>query len=269
MQTTVADNLTPAIAGMPAGQPERVSTYLDSAQAQAKVVDIAITEQDSTAYSFLVGGVPINFTSDASGTKAEIRDGLLAALAAAAAAYPNSGPAKVAGSASGDDVRITELLPQDGEVPVSESDSNLALSSVTAHAQQEPLRPGIVVVEPASGGSAALGTTPQCRLPRGTGKVPVGVTLHKHRGKALSALDADAVYDPGEPVDVHWGPTIVQVEDAVIQGAVPYFRHTASGLNTVLGKVRSDDDSSTADALTGWRFKTGASAGGLAIIEPR
>lgn len=269
MQTTVQDELTASIPGMPHGVLERAKTYVNSRNLAAKVVDFEITVQNSTAYTFLVGGVPITYTSDGSATVAEIRDGLIAAHAAAALAYPNSGPAKTSAAASGDDVRITELSPAEGEVPVSDSDANLAISVVTPHAEEEAMVPGRVVVEADSGGSTALGTTPQARLPRGTGKIPVGVVMHSHRGTQVSAINADAVYDPDQPFPVYWGPIVVDTEDAVAQGGQVYFRHTASGANTSLGKCRSDGDSSTADALTGWRYKTGTSGAGLAIIEPR
>lgn len=71
-----------------------------------------------------------------------------------------------------------------------------------------------------------------------------------------------------EPVNVlEQGEVYVLVEDAVSAGGAAYFRHTANGGNTELGRFRSDADSSNADLLPNAHFKTSADAGGIAVLK--
>ena len=242
-----------AIPGARYGFDHQIETYVNNADDVAKVVDVAITVANSTAYALTVDGVPIGYTSDASATAGEIRDGLIAAIQANAFAN-----AKVTAAASGNDVRITERDPSKGEVALAESDANLALATVTAHAQKEPMAPGI-----------ALEQGPGDR----DGRLPVsggtfrGVTLLSH-ANGDSELSGDDLFEPRSLVPVlRQGEVWVKVEENVTPASVPHYRHTASGANTQRGAFRASTDGGKATSLAGKaEFRSSASAGGLARL---
>lgn len=61
----------------------------------------------------------------------------------------------------------------------------------------------------------------------------------------------------------------VLTEGAVTEEGSVFARHTASGGNTVLGKVRADADSATAAQVPNAKFVTSTTAAGYAIVEVR
>jgi len=64
----------------------------------------------------------------------------------------------------------------------------------------------------------------------------------------------------------NFGTIIVKTEVAVVKDEPVFFRHTASGGNTVIGAFRNDADTATADVITGARFNASAGAGELVEI---
>lgn len=245
-------------AGVPYGTGYRSHTRINNALAVAAVTDVVITAADTTDYTLKIAGITITVTSDGSATAAEIRDLLIAAIEDDA--YAN---ALVTAVASGSNVRITErdaAYP----APVTESDTNLALTVVTAHSDAEPMPAGIAI---------AAGTGDQDgRLVRGSSAVPRGVVIHQHQ--AISDDDngatSDNLYRVNSLVPVmDDGEIWVEVEEAVTPASAVYVRHTASGDNTQLGAFRASSDSSTAAAWTSAAYKSSADAGELARLKVR
>ena len=215
--------------------------------------------QNNTGYQYEVDGVPITFTSDADATAAEIRDGLIAAHDAAALANPNGGAGKTSATASGNDVRITELAPEDGEVNVTESDANLSLSTVTAHSDEEPLDAGTPVVQGSGDGSLAL--------PSSASDILLGLVEHRHTGRELETFDTEAQYDALSQIPVGYrGGYVVEVEEAVTPSDDVFVRFAAGAGGTKIGAFRTDADTATAFQVTNARWRTSAGAGEKAVL---
>ena len=75
-----------------------------------------------------------------------------------------------------------------------------------------------------------------------------------------------ATYQIGDALDAVSGKVWVAVEEAVSAMDPVYVRY-ATGSGTQKGAFRKSADSSTAAALTGGRYLTSASAGGMALAE--
>lgn len=104
-------------------------------------------------------------------------------------------------------------------------------------------------------------------LPSGGAGIPLGILVHSHSEAALADTDG-VVYGANRVASVmRQGEIFVEVEDAVTAGGSVFYRHTANGPLTQLGAIRSDADTANAAQLAGARFKSSASAGGLAIVE--
>jgi hypothetical protein len=136
-----------------------------------------------------------------------------------------------------------------------------------------PNRPGIVdsKVVNMSGGIpfgvfVARDSDNKAKLPAAAGAVTT-------TGIGISFCDLTKEYDStgyatGDEIPVvRKGYVLCQVEDAVTEEGAVFARITASGGNTQLGKLRSDADSGNATAVPNARFRSTASAGGLAVVE--
>lgn len=244
-------------------QAELADGINDSANA-AQVVDVSIdTVANTTEYQFELDGVPIAFTSDAAATDAEIQAGLIAAVAAAALAFgPNSAPARVTATAVGTDtVRITETNPELGQISVTETDANLSLATVTAHAEDEPLNGGQLVV-------AGAGGDRSIRLPSTGTDVVLGITVNQAEGADLDDPSTAHLYPALSQVPyLRKGRVVVEVEETVTRGDPVYARFTAGAGGTVRGAFRNDDDGGTALLVPNTRFDRGGTAGSRAVVD--
>jgi hypothetical protein len=89
----------------------------------------------------------------------------------------------------------------------------------------------------------------------------------------MNLIDANgsngaAPYYTGEAVSMLTkGRIYVLVEDAITSDSDVYLRFAPSGLNTQVGRFRSDDDSGTAVLIPGAVWRVGASSGELAVLE--
>lgn len=63
------------------------------------------------------------------------------------------------------------------------------------------------------------------------------------------------------------GRVFVQVEDAILAGGNVFVRFTAGAGGTQLGAFRSDADTATATLIKGLKYRKGADAGGLAVVD--
>lgn len=111
----------------------------------------------------------------------------------------------------------------------------------------------------------------QCKLPTSSGEVAKGLGIAPSRindSRFPSGGSAGVTYQISDTVGaISRGKVWVTVEDAVTAGSQAYARHTANGGNTQRGAFRSDADSSNAAAVTGCRFLTSTSGGGLALVD--
>lgn len=248
-------------AGQPVGTPDynRIKSMHNRRGNVAGVYTLTITQADSHAYTFTVNGVPIIYTSPASGsTEASIAAGLAASLAA----NQYADPLLSAHFSSPADLVLTERDPSLGAVAVAESDADLALATTTAHSAEEDIIAGRAVVRD-------TGADRSCRMPA-TGAVDFeGVAVFQQFPQFDDRLGAasEAKYPSGQEVPVlHAGVVLVEVEEAVAPGDAVYFRQTANGALTRLGLFRNDVDGGNCTLITGARFRTSASAGNLAEL---
>jgi hypothetical protein len=110
----------------------------------------------------------------------------------------------------------------------------------------------------------------QVRLPVAAGDItPLGVGfVHRDPTKGGTGAPQTVLYANGDPVTImRKGYIWVIVENAVTAERPVFARHTASGANTQLGKVRADGDTGTADQVPSARFVTSTTGAGLAIVE--
>lgn len=258
--TAIPQTPIAAFAGMLAGNGHgyQADSKVNGQGNTAKVIDWTITAANSTAYTISIGGIAITYTSDGSATTAEIRDGLIAAIRANA--FTNN--LVIAESGGAAVLRVTERFPADGEVAISDADANLSLATTVAHANGEPMPAGIAVTR----GTADN----ECRNMVDASSVVIGVTMFDHSYSQPLTIGAtgEALFPPDSVIGIlRDGEIWVRVEEAVTPASDVYVRHTASGANTQIGAFRATTDSSTAVALTSARFKSSASAGGLARLS--
>lgn len=120
---------------------------------------------------------------------------------------------------------------------------------------------------------SGLGADNIARLPIAggevTGKVALGVALldQATENVLVSSGQTEVGYSPQSTMSIlRRGRVYVKVEDAVLAGGNVYVRHVA-GAGEQLGAFRSDADGGDADVLPYSRYKSGAGAEGLAILE--
>lgn len=110
----------------------------------------------------------------------------------------------------------------------------------------------------------------QCKLPTSSGDCAKGLGF----APALAASDdafpaggtADFVYQIGDTVEAVIGQGYVVVEEAVSAQDAVYVRYDTGAGGSQKGAFRKSADTSTAAAVTGARYLTSASAGGLALV---
>lgn len=231
-------------------------TYVNDTGFARKVVDVTITAANSTAYAFTVDGISVTYTSDASATTQEIRDGLIANARDNILLEPVASFQPVAAAV----VRVT-IKTAGVDTAVAESDANLALTVVQAATAQQPIGFGLAVVKRTGSDS----TDRSCMLPSATGQALLGIA--ERAPQLTNPVSPDDKIAPLSAMSVgHHGTYFVRVETAVAPEEDAYFRHTASGANTTLGAWRNDDDGGNADQAVGCKFKTSAPAGGIAEL---
>lgn len=265
VQTAYSRFAPQAYAGLLAGVKHYVSTYKNPGSRDVQT--IAITAQNTTAYTVTVRGVTISYTSDGSATQAEINAGLEAA--ALASPFFNALATLVEGSSAAQLVLSARDPSVDLQAAVS---SDLALTVVSAPGKELPFGRFVAVgaqsTEPAGG--------VYCKELE-SGAVIAGVTVHTHAvdmkdyERPLSTATTGGFdssgYMPGDTVNVaRQGLIWVEAEEALTPGAPVYARFT-SGSNAVIGRIRTDADSASAALVPGARVSEYNSTLGLALVE--
>lgn len=258
--TAISQYPNKAFAGMCVGIDDAhdIESYINNAGIAAGVYDLVFTAVNTHTYTATIYGVPVSYLSDGSATLAEIRDGILAAIAAAPALTP-----QVSAAASGNNVRVTELAPDTyGPSGITGLDADTALTTVTAHGNTEQIPAGVFV---------ARGPNFQdCRLIRASSDPIVGVTKHQHQAqRANKSSDALQLWQPNSLIPVvKRGRIWVIVEQAVALTDTPFVRFAAGAGGSQLGAIRKDADTASAATLSGKaKFMTAqATPGGLALL---
>lgn len=105
----------------------------------------------------------------------------------------------------------------------------------------------------------------QATLPTATGQDFIGFTNQTTAGQANSS-DVH-LYQQYQSMNImDFGPVYLYTETSVVPGDKVFYRHTAKGGNTVIGRVRNDADVNTADEVKYATFESTASAGSLALV---
>ena len=114
-----------------------------------------------------------------------------------------------------------------------------------------------IVVKGASDGTV--------KLPTVTGGIVLGLSVLGDNIMNENDVNDYAIYAP--VAVARKGRFYVKSETNVSLGDPVYFRHTANGGNTLLGKLRNAADGVTADLLAGAKFMTSGVAGDLVVLE--
>lgn len=222
--------------------------------ANHKIVSIAVTAANSTVYSVTINNTVFTYTSDGSGTTAEITVGLASAI--------NAGSQPV--RASGVDTPLIVEAASDLPNFTHAVGSNL-VATVTTAGQEIPCGVFVCMDEGNTDEQAA-------RLPVATGDVTGGKAL----GVVLNDL-AKVEYAVNGKQTYHFsamfpvledGVVFVKVEEAVSKGDAAFVRF-AAGTGTQLGAFRKTADSASAVALPGAFYESDAAAGALVKVRVR
>lgn len=104
----------------------------------------------------------------------------------------------------------------------------------------------------------------QCKVPTSGTDKPIGFTVFEHKREVNGTVKYNQ-YDTA--LVMRRGELWVKAEVDVVKGDPVFIRHTASGLNTTLGKARNTNDSSTALAVPNATFITSGVAGTFVKIR--
>lgn len=237
---------------------ERVESYINNGK---KLDAVTITAAD-LATTCTINGTAFTVNSGAaSKTKTELRDLLIVAI--------NAGSEPVFAILKDAD----ELYVESNTSGVTTTVVGTTNCSVAVVLPNEPSVPfGVFVTQDLN--ITGQGADNIARLPFATGEVTterlaLGFAIHnqaKENVLVSSGLSEIGYLTQSTMSILHKGIFWAQVEDAVIAGGAVFVRFVA-GTGEQLGAVRSDADGSDAVALPNARFKTSASAGGLAQIS--
>lgn len=223
--------------------------------ANHKIVSIAVTAANSTVYTVTINGVPFTYTSDGSGTTAEITVGLAAAI--------NAGSEPV--RASGADTPLIVESSNDYPNFTHAVGANL-VATVTQSGQEIPCGVFVCMDEGNTDEQAA-------RLPAASGDVTGGRAL----GVVLNDV-AKTEYSVSRKQTFHMnsmfpvledGVVWVRVEEAVAKGDAAFARYASGSGGTQLGAFRKSADTSTAAQVPGATYESDAAAGALAKLRVR
>lgn len=265
VQTSYDKNMPLAYAGLKASLMEdRVSSYKNAIGRDVRT--LTVTPQNSTEYTVTVNGVQISYTSDGSATGQEIVDGLEAAalanpfFSALATLVEASSTTLTLSAKNKNDAFTVAISAELASAVVSSAGVNLPFGRIVALAAQSSEPAGGVLVTALSSGAPLA-----------------GATVHSHAVSVApytipDSQDASAVggdvsgYPPGEMVSVmQEGQIWLEAEESFDPGDAVYARFT-SGTNAVIGRVRTDDDSSSAVLVPNCRAEKYDASTGLVLV---
>ena len=225
----------------------------------ARSQSVAPTAANSTVYTLTFTGAAVKtatFTSDGSGTVAEIVAGLMTAVNA---------------NGTIDYVALTTgialvLQPKPGvSEPTVVTSTGAGTLTLAAFSGNLPF--GVAVALDVPRFSALDPQTIPIRLPNAAGDRLMGIVRHTQFYES-SGLSTAAVYPAGMTVNVaKKGHFWVVPEATVVAGDPVFARITANGGLTQLGALRADADSANAIVMGGARFLSSGAAGAFVVLE--
>lgn len=257
MQTSYAETPAVAIEGMIADS-TLVREVLSKIIATRQLAQIVVTTvENSGIFTVTINGTAYAYTADGSATKTEIRDGLIALIAA--------GDEPVVAAATASDTFTVESTDSDAGFTITRTNPSTGVLTLTELvAQEEAVGFGKLVCWDDKR------TVDTCRLPRQSTDITAAVwgVAVADTSKETRVSSPYGGYSAGEAVPVlSKGRIWVISEDAVTSVGTPaYARYTATGSQS-LGAFRTTADSSTAALVPRARFVTLCSAGGLVQLE--
>ena len=258
--TSVAQNMDGGFLGLPVGNYNYLArSYINSAAQVTGVTDLVPAVVNNHAYTVTINGIPVSFTSGGAATAANVRDGIIAAIQAIAGAL-----ALVTPTASGNNVRLTEVAPAAGAVTIAGADGSTTITPVAAHVSSQPLPPGIAVAKGGSGDQ-------DLRLMSVTGDQILGVVLYSPQAiqEDVFGVGSNVLYGPNSIVPVMTrGAVWVMVEESVTPLSPVFVRFSPRGVNVQVGGFRASADAGpNAVAWPLATYRSTASAGQLARLE--
>ncbi|ALF52244.1 hypothetical protein ACX27_04265 [Nostoc piscinale CENA21] len=200
--------------------PGGIATLINASNQVRQVNTVTVgTAANSTAYGLIIDGILIDYTSDATATATEIRDGLIAAV--------NLTGVGVAAIATGAGTfTLTGYPGASFDATILGGGSGYAIASTTAAANSSAIGFGLAVAR-ATSDPENVGRLPTSDLQRF-----LGVTLHNHKQQLYNPSEGQykAEYRHTEPMAVvQLGSVWVAVESAVTLDSSVYVRVSADG----------------------------------------
>ena len=212
------------------------------------------TAANGTAYQFEVDGKPVKYTSDASATIAEVRDGLIAA----GRAIHSLEEVAFFNVETANSLLVTAVKPGSG-FTLTETDANLSNTAIQANVTTEAIPFGRAIVRGTAGERSGT-------LPSTGGQRFEGVAERIHTN--VDPTNAAGEITPFSDMSIGYrGEWLVEVEQDVALTDPVYFRHSVGAGGSQLGAWRKDADTATADLVPNARWSQAASAGGLAVLS--
>jgi len=156
-------------------------------------------------------------------------------------------------------------LPPGYEGQIATTEDHVIRSAVNTSGDTLPF--GRVLIRAADTGTGLYNDLPPAVLPSATGQKVLGVHIKTDiYEKEITDTEFAGIKDERPVAYMVRGTFYGWAEEAVAAGDTVYFRHTASGANTELGRFRNDADTATCDELTGAIFESSTSGAGLVLI---
>lgn len=274
MQTSYSEFNAVAIAGMKSNTaPSTVISRVNAAKQLFSVV--VTTEANSEIFTVTIDGEAYAYTSDASGTKAEIAAGLKALIDAGVTAGDIDVTCTLFTTSEANDSFYVENNSFDDEITCTVTNPATGVLTVAELVDHEDaIQFGAFVVNDDRQTAYSMnGDLEQCRLPRlatdFSGRHVLGVAL-ADVSKVTRLTSPYGGYSAGETVPIiRRGFVWVEVEDVanVGNGGLVYVRHVASGTEK-LGAVAAADDGSDTEVLDAQQCSfTGRKIAGLNLAE--
>jgi hypothetical protein len=258
-QTTVED-MPKGLEGQLAdsGNHDILSRTNSAKQINRVTVDTLDNTQTWTA---TINGTAFDFLSDADTTRAEVVDGLVAAI--------NLGAEPVTAIDEGDTLRLVSDVTGDAftiVVSVTGATGIISQAEIVANDHSEGF--GLLVVQDAFQDDGAVPPVAQSDILNNKRNI-VGITKHTHNNEQAIQGGVNPGYLTTKTMDtVRSARVLVRVEEAVTPASVPHVRFLSGVGGTTLGAFRASVDTNTAEPLPDeFRFIDSAGAGELATLE--
>jgi hypothetical protein len=218
----------PAIAGMQGARriPGGIATLINASNQVRQVNTVTVgTAANSTDYKVIVDGVLVTYTSDATATATEIRDGLIAEI-------NFSGLGVTARSTGAGTFTLTGYPGVPFDVSIAGGGTGYAIALTTASANSSSIGFGLAVSRATSDAENVA------RLATDAAQKFLGVTLHNHKSQQYypDTGEYKAEYRHTEPMAVvQLGSVWVPVESAVTLDSDVCIRLSTSGAFTKIG----------------------------------